>query len=84
MLVPMRCSDCGISFCVKHRFPVDHQCAKGKTPLQKKPAVQKKTWTASQEIARLQNKIVQGIITDLEQLRLATLLNDQDNRLSVY
>lgn len=29
MLVPMQCPDCGCSFCVKHRLPVDHVC-KGK------------------------------------------------------
>lgn len=31
MLVPMHCTECGFSFCVKHRLEVDHQC-KGKPP----------------------------------------------------
>lgn len=26
MLVPMHCPECGLSFCVKHRLEVDHQC----------------------------------------------------------
>ncbi|RKP05280.1 hypothetical protein THASP1DRAFT_8432, partial [Thamnocephalis sphaerospora] len=26
LLMPMRCSDCQGSFCVKHRHPGDHQC----------------------------------------------------------
>lgn len=40
MLVPMHCPECGLSFCVKHRLEVDHQCqgkpAKSATPLVKK------------------------------------------------
>jgi hypothetical protein len=31
MLVPMQCTECGLSFCVKHRLEVDHQC-QGKPP----------------------------------------------------
>lgn len=26
MLVPMHCPECGLSFCVKHRLEIDHQC----------------------------------------------------------
>lgn len=90
MLVPMHCTDCGLSFCVKHRFPVDHQCTRRKPVIQQQKAVKttftKTTTQASQEIARLQAKVIQGIITDHEQMRLATLLslNEKDNRLSVY
>ncbi|KAI8881071.1 hypothetical protein K501DRAFT_324660 [Backusella circina FSU 941] len=32
MLVPMQCTECGLSFCVKHRLEVDHQC-EGKPPV---------------------------------------------------
>ncbi|CAO3613168.1 unnamed protein product [Mucor fragilis] len=39
MLVPMHCPECGLSFCVKHRLEVDHQCkgkpAKAATPMMK-------------------------------------------------
>jgi predicted nucleic acid binding AN1-type Zn finger protein len=35
MLVPMHCPECGLSFCVKHRLEVDHQC-QGKPPVVKK------------------------------------------------
>ncbi|OAD75275.1 hypothetical protein PHYBLDRAFT_7454, partial [Phycomyces blakesleeanus NRRL 1555(-)] len=26
LLVPMTCSDCKLSYCVKHRLGIDHQC----------------------------------------------------------
>jgi AN1-type zinc finger protein 2 len=26
MLVPMHCPECSLSFCVKHRLEIDHQC----------------------------------------------------------
>merc|ERR1739845_181921 len=25
-LVPMLCGDCGLNFCIKHRFAADHEC----------------------------------------------------------
>ena len=27
MLVPMHCTECGLSYCVKHRLEIDHQCS---------------------------------------------------------
>ncbi|ORY99405.1 hypothetical protein BCR43DRAFT_455966 [Syncephalastrum racemosum] len=31
LLVPMQCTDCHQAFCVKHRLPVDHDCAPPKS-----------------------------------------------------
>lgn len=35
MLVPMHCTECGLSFCVKHRLEVDHQCQGKPVPVKK-------------------------------------------------
>ncbi|KAI8991461.1 hypothetical protein BDF20DRAFT_904108 [Mycotypha africana] len=109
MLVPIHCPECGLSFCVKHRLAIDHQCTgKPSKPSTKKSAklhlfnVNSSNSSANQqqfsraemerqrrerfnaanarkqEIANLQAKMKQGIITDDEQLRLAKLLSTTD------
>ncbi|KAI8359871.1 hypothetical protein EDC96DRAFT_513474 [Choanephora cucurbitarum] len=80
LLVPMQCTDCGLSFCVQHRLAVDHQC-KGHTKQQAKPSnTTEKSQRIQQEIAQLQTKLKQGNITDREQLKLAKLLSVKDTK----
>ncbi|CAO3648759.1 unnamed protein product [Mucor hiemalis] len=38
MLVPMHCPECKLSFCVKHRLEVDHQCQGKPSKKNSKPA----------------------------------------------
>ncbi|CEP14277.1 hypothetical protein [Parasitella parasitica] len=45
MLVPMLCTECGLSFCVKHRLEVDHQC-QGK-PAKPTPLIKKTLFSSS-------------------------------------
>ncbi|KAI7889922.1 uncharacterized protein EV154DRAFT_538618 [Mucor mucedo] len=85
MLVPMHCPECGLSFCVKHRLEIDHQCqgkpsAKKNTQTQQPSRVEmerkrKERLDVKQEISRLQVKAKQGRITDTEQIQLAKLLS---------
>ncbi|KAI8085793.1 AN1-type zinc finger protein 2B-like protein [Gilbertella persicaria] len=51
MLVPMQCPECGLSYCVKHRLAVDHQC-QGKTSTKKKPVPNKSVDTSRAEMER--------------------------------
>ncbi|KAI7905755.1 uncharacterized protein BX663DRAFT_529834 [Cokeromyces recurvatus] len=100
MLVPMQCPECGLSFCVKHRLAIDHQCkGKGATLVNNSKLLSSTNHKLSsskpqstsrvemerqrlsrvhkqkQEIARLQQKVKQGTITDNEQVQLAKLLS---------
>ncbi|KAI8375452.1 hypothetical protein BD560DRAFT_367855 [Blakeslea trispora] len=87
LLVPMQCTECGLSYCVQHRLAVDHQC-KGNTKQTKSSDRQKqqqqqntaKTQRIQQEINQLQAKLKQGKITDREQLQLAKLLSVKDTK----
>ncbi|KAI9469755.1 MAG: hypothetical protein EXX96DRAFT_587314 [Benjaminiella poitrasii] len=106
ILVPMQCPECGLSFCVKHRLAVDHQCKGRRATMNtskllstgtKSSASRPQQQTASraemerqrrervnatnqrkQEIARLQQKVKQGTITESEQVHLAKLLSLKD------
>ncbi|CAO3700371.1 unnamed protein product [Rhizopus stolonifer] len=81
MLVPMQCPDCGRSFCVKHRLPIDHACkgkqvetnssnnSRAEMERQRKERINKR----KQEISRLQQKLKQGKMTEQEQVQLAKL-----------
>ncbi|KAI9257605.1 hypothetical protein BY458DRAFT_518700 [Sporodiniella umbellata] len=92
MLVPMQCPDCGRSFCVKHRLPIDHTC-KGKQT-SSKPSTKNSNSSRLemererkerinqrvQEMSRLQQKLKQGKITDKEQMQLAKLQSAQGEK----
>ncbi|GAA5797948.1 hypothetical protein HPULCUR_003346 [Helicostylum pulchrum] len=72
MLVPMHCTQCGLSFCVKHRLEVDHQCqgkpapkskmsnnsTPSRTEMERK---RKERQDIKQDISRLQAKAKQGV-----------------------
>ncbi|KAI7881121.1 CRE-AIP-1 protein [Lichtheimia hyalospora FSU 10163] len=81
LLVPMNCSDCGYSFCVKHRLPVDHTCRPTqKGASQKRPAASsssKRNSKQDQELARLTEKANANRLTEAEQARLAALRRKQ-------
>lgn len=54
MLVPMQCTECGLSFCVKHRLEVDHQCT-GK-PVKSTPMMKKNPFVNSSSSSKQQQQ----------------------------
>ncbi|CDS10724.1 hypothetical protein LRAMOSA11210 [Lichtheimia ramosa] len=83
LLVPMNCSDCGYSFCVKHRLPVDHSCQPPqKNTSQKRPTAsssskRRNSKQQEQELARLTEKANHNRLTEAEQARLTSLRRKQ-------
>ncbi|KAI8976078.1 hypothetical protein BDB01DRAFT_844564 [Pilobolus umbonatus] len=87
LLVPMKCSDCGLNFCVKHRLEIDHECQgkpmkntmnkqNNRIEMERQRLDRLQTMNRrKQDIALLQSKAKQGTITDNEQIELAKLLS---------